>query len=363
MNDIDILVPFGLPPAELAPDLLRNMQLPATSTLLARGTPVASQVAPAPGLAAGEHDDFARALPHEAWLARRFGLNAGLQAGGSPPIAADLLRSFGGHTDTGHWFVLQPVHLHIARDHLVLTDPRQLQLSEADARILFTTAQPAFDEAGLELHFGSADYWFVRADRHADLQTATPDATCGRNIDIWMPQGDSARAWRKLQNEVQMGWYGHPVNEAREARRAHPVNSLWLWGGADAAAARAPSPGPLPDTVLGFDGWLAAFDASAAGSQPAPVVEQLLANEGRHAMLMLDALIEPALASDWGRWLERWNELETAWLAPLLAGLVDGRIGRVSLVLGDGNRLREYAVTRMSLRKFWAKPALTRLLP
>ena len=367
MSEIEILVPFGLPPAELAPDLLRNLTLPAVATLLARGSVSATAASKASSTAADAHDDYARALPHEAWLARRFGLGAALQSSGSPPIAASLLRNFGGAPEAGHWFVLQPVHLHVARDHLVLTDPRQLGLSEPDARALFAAARGAFDEAGLTLHFGSADFWFVRADRHRDLQTATPDATCGRNIDIWMPQGDSARAWRKLQNEVQMAWYGHPVNDAREQRRAHPVNSLWLWGGAEVPAAGTvaarSAASPALDSLLGFSGWLAGFAEYAPTSDPQPVAQAVLAQPASQSLLMLDILIEPALAGDWGRWLECWHNLETRWFAPLLAALGDGRLDRISLLLGDGNRLRDYAVTRNSLRKFWAKPALARMLP
>ncbi len=359
MSEIEILVPFGLPPAELAPDLLRNMTLPAVATLLARASVNTAGTA-TPTVA---HDEFARALPHEAWLARRFGLEAALQRGGSPPVAAGLWRNLGGTPEAGHWFVVQPVHLHVARDHLVLTDPRQLGLSESDARSLFTSAQSAFAEADLTLHFGSANYWFVRADRHHDLQTATPDATCGRNIDIWMPQGDSARAWRKLQNEVQMGWYGHPVNDAREERRALPVNSLWLWGGVEIPAAPGSVVPPAIDALLGFSGWLAGFAEFARTAAPEPVADAVLAQAAPQSMLMLDALIEPALAGDWGRWLESWHDLETRWFAPLLAALADGRLDRIVLVISDGNRLQQYAATRNSLRKFWAKPALARLLP
>src|ERR1700743_1430854 len=54
----------------------------------------------------------------------------------------------------------------------------------------------------------------------------------GRNIEIWLPHeahsGERSRAWMKLQNEVQMAWVEHPVNEAREARGLPAVNSIWF---------------------------------------------------------------------------------------------------------------------------------------
>jgi hypothetical protein len=59
------------------------------------------------------------------------------------------------------------------------------------------------------------------------------------NLTDWVPTGDQARAFRKLQNEVQVSWYTHPVNAAREARGQAPVNAIWPWGGASVAAEHA----------------------------------------------------------------------------------------------------------------------------
>ena len=354
MSHIEILLPFSLPPDELARDLLRELRLPAFSTLLARASPTTAS-------AAQEHDDgdgFARCLPHEAWLARRFGMAAQLAAGGSPPAAPDLMRVMGLVAEPGYWFILQPVHLHIARDHLVLTDLRQLALDEDASRALFRTALPAFEAAGLPLVYGSAATWFVRADRHADLQTATPDATCGHNIDIWMPQGGSARAWRKLQNEVQMDWHAHAVNDARLAAGRNPVNSLWLWGGGVAPAAAITA---RPEALFAFDGWFAAFAQPGAETMQHATSAAALSATSAQRLVLADDLIAPALASDWSDWLQQFQRIEERWLAPLLAALAAGKLDTLSLVLTHGTRLQQWRTTRAGLRKFWAKPALTRL--
>lgn len=377
MSAIEILLPFGLPPPELARDLLRDLRLPALSTLLARGSaiPPTTGRAPAPGATAGsagsdENDGgFARALPHETWLAEHFGLADAMRTSGSPPVATAFMRSLGLAPAPGHWFIVQPVHLHVARDHLVLTDPRQLGLSTTESHALFETAGPCFEEQGLSLFFGTTDCWFVRADRHADLLTSTPDATCGRNIDIWMPQGASAREWRKLQNEVQMAWFADPVNAAREDRRVNPVNSLWLWGGAT-----YPQPNRMqrPEHLFGFDGWTQAFGYYAAGNQPQATPESVFERNaedresrgGQEARLLLcDGLIGPALGGDWSEWRQRLEALETRWFAPALAAVTRGAIGGIRLTLSDSTRLQSWETRRASLRKFWVKPALGRLLP
>src|SRR5258707_13045446 len=86
----------------------------------------------------------------------------------------------------------------------------------------------------------------------------------------------------KLQNEVQMAWFEHPVNEAREARGLPAVNSIWFHaqGSAqpvkspfarvfsDAAATRAPAmpsgvqPAAPPASFAAFQAASAADGAS-----------------------------------------------------------------------------------------------------
>ncbi len=348
MPQLDILLPFSFPSPELAADLLRALRLPAFSLLAARGTPGALQTS----------EDFSHALPHEAWLARRFGLAAGMERGGSPPVAPAAMAAADLPADAGQWFMLQPAHLHVARDHLVLTDRRHLALEEAESRALFASASALFGEAGMSLRYGDAHTWFLRADDWRGLKTATMDAACGRNIDIWMPRGTGERAWRKLQNEVQMEWHAHPVNEARAGRGAKPVNSVWLWGGGEAGHA-------LPQPVYSHvwaSGWPAALAAGAGSSMPTDG-GALLAAAPERGLLLIDDLSAPALAGDWSAWLEAFHAVEAQWLAPLLAGLREGKVGSLTLVTSDGNRLRETDVSRLALKKFWLQPSLARLVP
>jgi hypothetical protein len=43
-------------------------------------------------------------------------------------------------------------------------------------------------------------------------------------------EAGTARAWRKLQNEIQMLWHISPVNEARQASGLPAINSIWISG-------------------------------------------------------------------------------------------------------------------------------------
>ncbi|HEY8023857.1 MAG TPA: hypothetical protein VIF60_04785 [Burkholderiaceae bacterium] len=314
----------------MAKDLLRNLQAPALATMLAKAGAPATR----------SFDPFARYLPHEAWLEQR--LHGKGQSGDNAPTpTVDRMQRLGLSVTEGTWFLLNPVHIHIARDHLVLTDRRRLPLEESESRALFEAALPAFAESGKTIVYGTADTWFVRADDWQTLETTTPDAACGHNIDIWMPKGEGERAWRKLQNEVQMEWHEHPANGLREERREPPVNSLWLWGGAKAGQS-APAAAYFDDTS----------DLAA-----------LLAQAQQPVVIALDALSEPALAEEWGGWLERMQLLDERWFAPLLTSLQRGEIAQLTLISGHNAALREFKLTPRALLKFWAKPSFSRLMP
>lgn len=348
MSHLEILLPFALPPIELAGDLLRELDAPALALLLSRSRRNDESF-----------DAFERALPHEVWMARQFGADANerLRIGGSPPAAA-AMEAFGLAAGDGCWFMLQPAHLHVARDHLVLTDLRRLILREPESRALFEAIAPLFEESDKKLVYGDAHTWFLRADDWQTLRTATPDAACGHNIDIWLPQGDGERGWRKLQNEIQMTWHAHAVNAEREARNLKPVNSAWLWGGAPAGTRFA----PLRHThAFGLRGWMRALAGQTARQEPSSA-SGVLAAAPASGLVLLDALIEPALANDWAEWLARLQALESEWLSPLSEAVKAGKIDGVSLILTDGSRLSAFQAGKSSLRKFWQKPTLAKIL-
>lgn len=353
MSHLDILIPFSLPPAEMSADLLKELNLPALATLTARASSAG---------AAQRNEiftEFSRALPHEHWLSRQFGMGDAIVRTGSPPVATALMQSFGLPPHAGNWFVLQPVHIHIARDHLVLTDVRHLELAEVESRALFDIAKTLFEEVGKTLLYGNSTTWFVCADEWSDLQTSTVDAAAGHNIDIWMPKGPRDREWRKVQNEVQMHWFNHPLNTEREARRLKPVNSLWLWGG----SANAPAVSDKYSHAFNLSDWMRAFDECVPHRITTAKASEVVATRFKHGLLTLDALLEPALSNDWARWLEHMRAFETDWFVPLLDAVKSGTIDGMTLILTNDSRIARFTTTRSSLRKFWIKPTLAGLLP
>ncbi len=349
MSHLDILLPFGLPPAELAGDLLRVLETPALASLVGRAKSYRRE----------EFDPFERALPHETWLARQFGLEESTRKRGSPAVATAAIRACGLAADAGTWFFLHPVYLQIARDHLALANQRQLKLSDTESRALFDSVKPLFDEIDMPLLYGDAHTWFIRADSWIDLSTATPDAASGHNIDIWLPQGPSSREWRKLQNEIQMHWHSHPVNEQREIRGENPVNSVWLWGG---AVVSTDVPSTEYSDLFNLQGWQQAVGHCSAVSVKNSSASEIISAAPPRGMVVLNQLIDPALEGDWSDWIARMHELERSWFLPLSKSLRAGKIDRISLTVTHGTALAEFISGKYSPRKFWVKPSLSRLV-
>ncbi|MBC7489199.1 MAG: hypothetical protein H7240_03625 [Glaciimonas sp.] len=364
MNHLDILIPFGLPPAELTRDIMRELRLPALANLVARVKTGSRQ-----GYIL---DEFARALPHEAWLTQSFGLENHIHIleihpesqHSSPPVALAVMRAFGLTVNEGHWFILHPAHIHIARDHLVLTDIRQVTLSEANSRALFDEAKPFFEEDNRILLYGDANTWFVRANDWQQLQTSTPDAACGHNIDIWMPYGEGARAWCKLQNKVQMQWFENTLNQQRAATSMQAINALWLWGGGSPGINLVSAPVNYSYShAFNLYGWarifgqLTAHKISINGN-----AEKLIATPGAHGFLLLDDLIAPALTGEWSEWIQQLQAIERDWFAPLLHALQSGKLKQLKLIFTGNTQITELTTTPLSLKKFWIKPSLVKLI-
>lgn len=326
MTSTLILVPFGLPPAAHARDLIDELRMPALAQLLSRGRADKDKA----------HDPFAALLPHERRL-------SGANTDCSPPLAHALMRERMMPLPEGTWFLLQPAHFHIARDHLVLTDLRTLPLQNDESRMLFDAAAPSFLTQGLTPMFVDAHCWLLRADRWQALRTCSPDAACGHNVDVWLPRGEVEREWRRLHNEVQMLWHAEPLNEARERAGLPRVNALWLWG----ASQRS--------TPTGQDDGLQALVHTLPGRCHPPAAGA--------PICIIDTLLSAALADDWASWRAAMMQAEAEVFAPLLSDLTAGRQDTVTLVLTDATRERSVQVRRRSLRKFWIKPTLHRLLP
>ena len=167
-----------------------------------------------------------KGLPHERFL-----------LGNQVPVAPILLLGQSNLAVNPDAIIaaLQPVHLHATRDHLILMQQKQVQLSMADSSRLLKVALPLIEEDFQNsLLFAGQHDWFIEAGPFSSLASHSIDQAHGRNIDWWMPrdthEAGVARSWRKLQNEIQMLWHIDPVNIERTEQGLPAINSVWISG-------------------------------------------------------------------------------------------------------------------------------------
>jgi len=316
-----------------------------------------------------------------------------------------MLRADGGEPGNATWACIQPVHVRIAHDHLVLIDPASLELSDEEASALLAVARPLVEELGVRIEAPKPARWYLSSDAFGTLAGASPLRASGRNIEIWLPHeahsGERSRAWMKLQNEVQMAWFEHPVNEAREARGLPAVNSIWLHAQGAAQPVRSPFAQVLSDAAA--TRGLALSAGVATGAPPtsfgALTAARRDATSGDHAgtahaantasndnvrgnsggnvgtrlgahagspgtgatLVELDPFSAPYIEQDWARWNQAFAALQTDWFEPALAALQSGELAELGLTLCGDTGSVTLTVTRGDLRKFWRRRVLASL--
>ena len=263
-----LIVPYAGTVSESGRQALQSLALPHLERLLARLRP---------GQSLGS-DEFSLSPPHELALAAQRGWPL---IDGAVPWASDVARRCGLSVGDAAWALLTPVHLHLGTEQVSLTDPAELQLDEPDSRELLEAVRSLFETEAFGLHWVAAQQWLATQALFDGLATASLDRVIGRNVDRWLPDQPQARLLRRLQNEVQMLLYTHPLNDRREAAGKPSVNSFWCSG-----CGRAPR--PLTTTQACAD------------------------------VVVDERLRAPALGEDWAAWCEAWRALDAGPLAELL---------------------------------------------
>lgn len=283
-----VLIPFSLwtlqgPEASV----LAKAELPHLCTWLAQAKRVDVQVD-----AVQEPLLATLSPPHE----RAWALAAGWPAqDGCLPWAARAAaeRGLAANNATDGWAFINLCNWHVSNGQVTLGDPAYLQIDEATDATLFQAMQSFFAEDGIALHRHKPGQWLAQSPLLADLPTASLDRVIGRNIDPWLvgshvaadALSPAAKLLRRLQNEMQMLLYTHPVNEGRSLT----INSFWVHG----TGALSPTTRAEPKVIL--------------------------------------TLRESALQQDLIGWLEGWQHVDAHVIAPMLARVAAGEPQRLVL--------------------------------
>ena len=247
-------------------------------------------------------------MPHEHARAAQLGWPA---LDGLLPWAAQAAVQTGlaQQGDGSAWGFISLCHWQISHGLVTLTDPADLELDDTTDADIFATMQPFFVEDGLQLHRHLPGVWLVQSPGLATLPTASLDRVMGDDVDAWLVGGELTSqahpqpvdpkyiaTWQRLQNEMQMLLYTHPVN----ARRRVPVNSFWLHG-----------TGSLPSSPSLNQGACLAPDAArSTATATATATATVTATATADWVAACDALRRAHLMAHPQAWVQAWQRLD-----------------------------------------------------
>jgi len=146
------------------------------------------------------------------------------------PVAA-LAHSLQYETDASHWYMhCDPVVIQPNRDHLMLLGNDMLDYSVQEAETIIDDINATYDDLPWKIKMLSPRQWVMELEQAPDIRTHPINSVVGRKINDYLPQGQDAKTWHALLNELQMLLHSHPVNQSRSMQGLVAANSVWFWG-------------------------------------------------------------------------------------------------------------------------------------
>ncbi len=312
--------------------------------------------------APGKHPAHALPLPALATLlgfaSTRWAAPAGIDTlladalGLTSNVSHALLRRSGEEGPAppagGHWLCCDPVHLHFARDTLLLADASGLAITRQQADTLIAGLNDTFADIG-RFEAPAPDRWYIHLSERPEPRFHPLTDVNGRPVQLFLPEGNDIRRWARLSNEIEVWLYSHPINTTREDAGQRKINGIWLWGAGPEHAPCTPRVTHLQASqpyALGL--------ARLAGLRPGTT--DAYTTPADPTLALLDTLQRPALHHDRDTWIHELGQLEARWFAPLLADLKARRLDGVRIRVPDDRHLLEVDITATGLWKFWRKP-------
>jgi len=295
---MQIVLPGALPDAAIAQALIPHMEEKAPRFTGWLGNARAELIPAAPA------DTFC--TPYEFWMLGHHGYRAEAGKPAAAGLAALHARAAGTEADPAQpLWLAQLVHVAPAREGAALVPGTELEITPDESVALFESAAEFLEGTGFSAWQFDTQHWRIEPPAGYEPLTPSPTLVSITSVNDWWTQDIAGRPWRRLVNELQMLWFDHPVNRAREARGLRPVNSLWLYGGAAPSAL-------TPDAQM--------------PKEPVRIFRDLLG---------------PALVQDWGSWLQALEHLEQQEFSQFNA--------MPKLVLTGSDRIAELNAARQGL--------------
>ena len=319
-----LLVAGALLPSELAAALTGSLNAPHLQARLSKATELGRAVASPTGAA------------HLDWLAMNlFGRPAPV------PTAPYAHARLAGGPATAYVWHADPVHIEVARDHVLVQSLGPDPLNQEESARLLAVANECAAASDCEFVTAS-EHWFLLSESEWQIDARPLSAVIDGTVEI--PAGRDAQIWNRLHNDIQMAWHAHDVNAKREAKGLRTINAVWLHGGGRWKALAQIEFAQVHSDAPEWQGI-----AQAAGALGLPASAPL----AHTALVVSDDAWAAKRRDDWSGWLQAMNVKDRA--------LLDYPAATIDLVLcGDSHRT--FRVRPSDRYKPWRRRTLTQAL-
>jgi hypothetical protein len=289
-------------------------------------------------------------IPYLKWLARQFGED-------NPSWGA--LRRLGEdepqrlHMESSHKILCaDPISLGFTRDALLVHGPQSLSLAQTEVDALLHALNTEFIDLGT-FHAASPERWYLDTTKASAIFHPLSDVV-GRPVALFAPEGEQAREWNRIANEIQVVMHAHPVNQARVAQGLQEANALWFWGqdsgqalSRQLPAERFISTDPLVRGLARKHGVDSVFPHGASAS-----FEATPGTTWWHD----GSLYEATQRGDFSAWIKALERINTELLDPVWHAWRQGRLQSIS-VLAPGDKSSLIVTLGQGARlAFWRRP-------
>jgi hypothetical protein len=284
------------------------------------------------------------------WLASACG-RADL-IGAAPARLAAAARPGPVREHSGTLWLATPVHLSAGLARVHLEHQGLLELTDAELAQLAREFDASFAGDGFALTPAACRELLLQAPEALAGAAPEPARRAGAPLTHAAPQGPQVAPLRRLAAEIEMWLHNGTLNEARTARGALPVTTLWLWGEAGACGPFAARAGPPRFATFGCDARLAGLVRLEGGTiqglpeELAPVLEA----DTERVLVVLHVGGE-LREKDAATLAEALLELDMRYVVPALEALGTGRIRQFTLIAND----RALRARRFSRLRVWRR--------
>lgn len=331
--NLDVLIPSLLLPAPTQ-TLFSPPLVPALEKLLSRADRQADA-----------------ALAWSSWLFKRWGVGTGA------PLAAVLAEYDGLDSANDGWMFAEPIHLVADRDRLTMFSSHFLELNSVETAAFISALNVHFADRKLQFYAPTIERWYVRC-RSAEIPETTPPdfARTGSLIDF-QPKSHGAINWRAVQNEAQMLFFSHAINDDRQMDGKVVASGVWFWGGGVSPTLKKPA----YDHVIASSPLVTQL-AKKTGIDVQPLSWGSMRLARGNVLLVLDSCAELANRGEFSLLGKEFERLDREWFLPMSQALGKGGIEHLTLLVPDAESIQSFQITRRNqLLRFWrtARPLAT----